>query len=83
MLVNYFHELGVNCGWTQEDRALYEERHGANETEAAWWGAGHDTLVHLTWGNYYIGELTDRPWAGGYGRYYRFGDTDPVAKPPP
>jgi peptide/nickel transport system substrate-binding protein len=83
MVVDYFKDVGVNCSWKQEDRALYEEHHGANETQASWWGAGHDTLTHLTWGNFFIGELTDRPWAGGYGRYYRWGDTDPNANPPP
>jgi peptide/nickel transport system substrate-binding protein len=83
MVVQYFKDVGVNCTWNAIERSLYEEHHGANLCEAAWWGTGHETLLYLNWGNYYIGQYTDRPWAGGWGRYYHLGESDPAASPPP
>ena len=82
MVVDYFKKVGVNCTWNQVERSLYEEHQQAQTTEASWWGTGHETLLYLNWGNYYIGEYTDRPWAGGWGRYYR-DPSDATAEPPP
>jgi peptide/nickel transport system substrate-binding protein len=83
MLVDYFREVGVNCAWKQEGRALYDQRWKSNLINAAWWGTGHETLLYLNWGNFYIGEYTDRPWAGGWGLWYGGGDANPAAHPPP
>jgi len=83
MVVNYLKAVGINCAAKLEERSLFTTRVDANEIEATWYPAGHFALVHLVWGNCYIGELTDRPWAGGWGRYYRFQLKDPAASPPP
>ncbi|MEZ4863008.1 MAG: ABC transporter substrate-binding protein [Caldilineaceae bacterium] len=82
LVIKYLGDIGVKASYKSMERSLYEERWGANEMEAAWWGAGHDILPFLSHSNYYIGELLDRPWAGAWGRWYRNRD-DANGAPPP
>ncbi len=82
LVVKYFGDVGVNCTWRSEERSLYEEHWGANETEAAWWSGGQEHLAFLSHSQYYLGEMVDRPWAGGWGLWYR-DHGDPNGEPPP
>ncbi len=83
MTVDYLKKVGINCAGKDEERSLYTAHHEANETEGAFWGTYHNTLIHLDHSNPYCGEMTDRPWAGGWGLLYKNGPNDANASEPP
>ncbi len=81
-VIKYFAAVGVKATYKGFERSLYEEHHGANEIEAAWWG-GDRTVVPLVNPTIWTCEQPDRPWAAGWAHWRNSGGTNPAGVEPP
>ena len=81
-VIKYFAAVGVKAAYKGFERSLYEEHHGANEIEAAWWG-GDRTVVPLVNPTIWTCEQPDRPWAAGWAHWRNSGGTNPAGVEPP
>ena len=81
-VIKYFAAVGVKAAYKGFERSLYEEHHGANEIEAAWWG-GDRTVVPLVNPTIWTCEQPDRPWAAGWAHWRNSGGTSPAGVEPP
>ena len=81
-VIKYFTAVGVKATYKGFERSLYEEHHGANEIEAAWWG-GDRTVVPLVNPTIWTCEQPDRPWAAGWAHWRNSGGTSPAGVEPP
>ena len=81
-VIKYFAAVGVKAAYKGFERSLYEEHHGANEIEAAWWGGGR-TVVPLVNPTIWTCEQPDRPWAAGWAHWRNSGGTNPAGVEPP
>ncbi len=81
-VIKYYAAVGVKAAYKGFERSLYEEHHGANEIEAAWWG-GDRTVVPLVNPTIWTCEQPDRPWAAGWAHWRNSGGTSPAGVEPP
>jgi peptide/nickel transport system substrate-binding protein len=81
MAVQYLAEVGLKATYKYDERALYEERVAANETELAYWGPDR-TVLPMYNHQVFTGVQMQRNWAGAWG-LWKNNPEDPNAEEPP
>jgi peptide/nickel transport system substrate-binding protein len=81
LVIQRLADVGIKSVYRAVERSLYEEHWGANEIDAAFWGAGR-ALLPLVDAAFFLGTGLDRPWAEAWGRW-KLDPSHPAAEEPP